>query len=124
MREKIIFSYTTGVADFVKLNGFDKEGIELRASEEMNRLIKDGLDHPYNLIMHVFEWNGQEFIMSPAGKDDDRVLIVDLCVYLEDSGPPIADGPFAGAKMSIPIPAILEKELRERNKDLKEETKH
>lgn len=96
------FIYTQNVADFVRLNKLDRAGIEEKVSSEMVALSNDGLENPLDLMMHVFEWNGQEFIITGGEIASQRVLFVDLCEYTD--GPEIEDGPFKGKKLAMPMP--------------------
>lgn len=100
---EVYFIYTNAVAEFVRENDFDRKDIQDTVSAEMKQLQADGLKNPLSLIMHVFTWEGQDFIITPGQLDSGKdVLFVDLCEYVE--GPVLTEGPFAEMTVKIPSP--------------------
>lgn len=120
----INFVYTKGVRQFVDLNNFDRTEIENKVTAEMQGLLNDGLSDPLKLILHVFDWQGQEFIMTTGDIGDTRAVIIDLCKYAE--GPEITEGPFKGSHLSMPMPMEGREEILDRHPEYidPKETKH
>jgi hypothetical protein len=59
----------------------------------------EGLEDPGQLIFHVFEAGGQDFIAH--GRGTGKGIVIDTCTY-EEMDVAIKDGPLAGKKMMFP----------------------
>lgn len=121
---EIFFLYGRAIIDFVEMNNFERKSLEEAVTVEIEALCKSGLRNPLDLIMHVFDWHGQDFIITGGEKNGTRVLFVDLCEYTD--GPEISEGPFKGQKLSMPVPVGKKEEVLERYPELesKKVTKH
>lgn len=72
-------------------------GLEAKVRAEIAQLLEDGLTTPLNLILHTFEFEGEEFICYPR----DGAMEVDTC-YRDKSDKPLDKGPLAGGHIFFP----------------------
>lgn len=121
---EVYFLYGPLVVEFVRTNEFVRTDLENKVTAEMKALKEGGLENPLDLMMHVFDWQGQDFIITGGEKYGKRVLFVDLCEYTD--GPEMEEGPFKGKKLSMPVPVGRKDEVLERYPELesKKVTKH
>ncbi len=77
----------------------DIEKVKLQCQAEIAGLIEGGLKDWEQLIMHVFEVEGIEYICWPTQGD---FMGIDRCVYID--GDELEEGPFKGKRLSMPQP--------------------